>query len=304
MPTATRSRSSTTHCCKIEETCVGKNDAPRCWWNILDKALRTYGLIPKRADRCCYVRYSIQSRERAREHWGQRPVAQQNDTKDAFTKSREQSEVEAAFEKTLDPKAGSPATGKSVAGIINLFVDDLFGTGGTKMEEPVLSRLGKDFQVGSEDWNDVALTGQRIRWTQDSPKGPYIEVNQNEAIEELEEIRVERNTKEDFHCTPSMHTKCRSLYRVGHNSNAVTNYPDVLRWQPLQQLAMFRSLNKLARQIKSQPMKLQYWPLTGPLRILGFPDASYRNNDDGSSQRGMTVFLAESRERSSMDGMS
>ena len=64
-----------------------------------------------------------------------------------------------------------------------------------------------------------------------------------------------------------------------------------------------KSLNKLARQIKSQQVKHQYWPLTGPLRILGFPDASYRNNDDGSSQRGMTVFLAESRERSSRDGM-
>ena len=51
------------------------------------------------------------------------------------------------------------------------------------------------------------------------------------------------------------------------------------------------SLNKLARQIKSQPAKLQCWPLTGPWRILGFLDASYRNNDDGSSQRGMTVFF-------------
>ena len=43
---------------------------------------------------------------------------------------------------------------------------------------------------------------------------------------------------------------------------------------------------------------------TGPLRIVGFPDASYRNNEDGSSQRGMRVFLSESRERSSKDGMS
>ena len=50
-------------------------------------------------------------------------------------------------------------------------------------------------------------------------------------------------------------------------------------------------------------MKLQ-WPLTRPLRIIGFPDASYRNTEDGSSQRGMTVFLAESLERSSKDGMS
>ena len=69
-------------------------------------------------------------------------------------------------------------------------------------------------------------------------------------------------------------------------------------------LGDMKALNKLARQHKSQPVKLQFWPLTRPLRIIGFPDASYRNNEDGSSQRGMTVFLAESRERSSMDGMS
>ena len=65
-----------------------------------------------------------------------------------------------------------------------------------------------------------------------------------------------------------------------------------------------KALNKLARQLKSQPVKLQFWPLTGPVRIIEFPDASYRNNEDGSSQRGMTVFSAESRERSSKDGMS
>ena len=118
---------------------------------------------------------------------------------------------EAAFEKNLDPTAGSPAAGKSMAGIINLFVDDLFGTGGNEMEQRVLTRLWKDFQVGSEDWNDVAFTGQRIRWTQDSQNGPYIEVNQNKAIEELEEIPVERNTKEDLHCTLSMNTMYRSL---------------------------------------------------------------------------------------------
>ena len=60
-----------------------------------------------------------------------------------------------------------------MARIINLFVDDLFGTGGNEMEERVLTRLRKDFQVGSEDWNDVTFTGQRIRWAQDSQNGPY-----------------------------------------------------------------------------------------------------------------------------------
>ena len=65
-----------------------------------------------------------------------------------------------------------------------------------------------------------------------------------------------------------------------------------------------KALNKLARQLKSQPAELQFSPLTGPLRTLGVPDASYRNHEDGSSQRRMAVFLAESRERSSKDGMS
>ena len=62
--------------------------------------------------------------------------------------------------------------------------------------------------------------------------------------------------------------------------------------------------NKLARQLKSQPVKLQFWPLTGQLWRIGFPDASYGNNEDGSSQRSMTVFLSRSCERPSRDGMS
>ena len=65
-----------------------------------------------------------------------------------------------------------------------------------------------------------------------------------------------------------------------------------------------KALNKLARQLKSQPVKLQFWPLAELLRIIGFPDASYRKNEDGSSQRGIAVFLLGSRERSTNDGMS
>ena len=171
---------------RLKKPAYGMNDAPRRWWNILDKALRSCGMVPTRADRCCYVLYSLQSRKQAWEHWIEGAIAQQNGTKDAFTESRERSEMEAAFAKTLDPTAGSPAARKSVAGIINLFVDDLFGTGGNKMEQRVLTRRRKDFHLGSEDWNDVAFTGQRIRWTQDSQNGPYIEVSQDKAIDEVE----------------------------------------------------------------------------------------------------------------------
>ena len=61
---------------RLKKLAYGMNDAPRRCCNFLDKALRTYGVIPTRADRCCYVLYSIHSRERAWEHCRQRTIAQ------------------------------------------------------------------------------------------------------------------------------------------------------------------------------------------------------------------------------------
>ena len=136
----------------------------------------------------------------------------------------------------------------------------------------------------------MAFTGQRIRWTQDPQTGPYIEVRQEKAIEELEEIPVERNTKEDLQGTPAMHTMYRSLLRQIKWLQSRTQFQCCYKFCRCASMAAsptvgnVKALNKLARQLKSQPVKLQYWPLTGPLRILGFPDASYRNNDDGSSR--------------------
>ena len=40
---------------RLKKPAYGMNDASRRWWNILDKALRSYGMVPTRADRCCYV---------------------------------------------------------------------------------------------------------------------------------------------------------------------------------------------------------------------------------------------------------
>ena len=120
---------------------------------------------------------------------------------------------------------------------------------------------------------------------------------------------MERNTKEDLHCNPSMHTMYRSFLGQMNWLQSRTQFQCCYTFSRCASMeaspavAGVKSLNKLARQIKAQPVKLQYWPLTGPLRIIGFLNASYRNNDDSSSQRGMTVFLGESRERSSRDGM-
>ena len=104
---------------------------------------------------------STQTRER---NWNQKYSAQHHNIS---LESRARSTGDATFEKMLDHIEGSFATRKSVAGTINFFVDDLFGTGGTETEQRVLARRKKDFRVVSEDWNDVLFTGQRIRWMAD-----------------------------------------------------------------------------------------------------------------------------------------
>ena len=214
----------------------GMNDAP---------AVRGYGMLPTRPDRCCYVLYSSQSRKQALEHWVQGAIAQHNGTKDAFTESHERSEMEAAFEKNAGSHSWKSSNRKirakdhqSILWIISLEQVE------KKWNDAGLTRLRKDVQVGSKDWNDVAFTGQRIRWTQDSQNSPCIEVSQNKAIDELEEVPVERNTKEDLHYTPSMHTMYRGLLgqmnwlQSGTQFQCCHNFPGALRWQLLQQLAM------------------------------------------------------------------
>ena len=189
---------------RLKKPAYGMNEASRRWWNILDKSLCCCGMVPTRADRCCYVLYQY---SHVSEPGNKNNTTQWHDTDNISNTSRVRTEVDATNKKMLDPIAGSPATRKTVAGIVNLFVDDLFGTGGTEMEQSVLARLCKDFQVGSEDWTDVTFTRQRIRWIKDPQSGSCIEVSQQKAIDELEEIPVERNTEEDLHCVPAVHTR-------------------------------------------------------------------------------------------------
>ena len=91
----------------------------------------------------------------------------------------------------------------------------------------------------------------------------------------------------NLQCTHSMHTMYRSLLDQINWLQSMTQFQccykicrcDSMADSPT--ISDVKSLNQLAKQIKSQPVKLQYCPLTGPLRILGFLDASYRNYDDG-----------------------
>ena len=123
------------------------------------------------------------------------------------------------------------------------------------------------------------MTRQRIHWTKDPQSGPSIEVSKERAIEELEEITVEQNTKEDLYCTLAMHTRFQSRTQF----QCCYKFSRCASKAACPTLGDVKAYNELTRQLKSQPVNLQFWPLTVPLRIIGFLDASYRTNEDGSS---------------------
>eukprot|EP00435_Cladocopium_sp_Y103_P052048 s3265_g16.t1 len=140
---------------RLKKPGYGLNDAPRRWWQIIDKALLNCGLVPTRADRCTYILYDESSR-----------------TKSNFTPNVDkngQVSISEAIDHLTDPVARNNAQGRRPHGFIRLHVDDLF-MGGDKVfedkvfEDKVLTSLRKDFKVGSEDKNDVMFVGQRIKW--------------------------------------------------------------------------------------------------------------------------------------------
>ena len=65
-------------------------------------------------------------------------------------------------------------------------------------------------------------------------------------------------------------------------------------------VAHCKELNKLCRQIRGETVELRVWPVKGSPRILGIPDAAFRNNSDKSSQRAMTIFIADERVREAL----
>ena len=82
--------------------------------------------------------------------------------------------IEQAIEHLLDPVSQNNAQGRKPHGFICLYVDDLFMGGDKVFEDKILASIRKDFNVGSEDKNDIMFVGQRIKWKTHDKFGPYI----------------------------------------------------------------------------------------------------------------------------------
>ena len=112
---------------KTEETCMWHERClPTLVGTFLTRHCLAMALVPHEPidEVTCYVLHL--SPKQSWEHWIQGSVALQSGTKRRLVESRERPEMEAAFEENAWSVVGRPATGKSVARIINIFVDDFF----------------------------------------------------------------------------------------------------------------------------------------------------------------------------------
>ena len=217
--------------------------------------------------------------------------------------------IEQAMDFLLDPIAGSNARDKIVLGFICLHVDDLFMAGTSYFKKHVADNLRKDFQVGSEDSGDIQFVGQRIKWIQPlaKPKEHHIRVDQNLCVEELQEVVFDKSLKDETPCSPALHTEYRSVLGVLNWLQSRTQFHIAYKFSRCASASASptigdcRAINKVVRQLKTQCVSLRFWPLQGKVRIVGYPDASYRNNSDKSSQRGQCIFLAEPRSSARAD---
>ena len=183
-------------------------------------------------------------------------------------------DLEGAVDYLMDPVSGNNAKNRQVHGALSLHVDDLLMTGDDVFEKEIMGRLRKDFQVGSEDKNDCLFVGQRIQWKQDDKHGWYVNVHQNVAIDELQEITFDKHLKDDTPLTPQMHTAYRSVlgqinwlqsrtqFHIGYKLSRCASKASSPTIEDV------RAINKTVRTIKSIPLSMRFWPLRGKTRIV------------------------------------
>ena len=215
--------------------------------------------------------------------------------------------VEELLEHFMDPVNGSNAKGRKPIGMCCLHVDDLFITGTPEFLEKFKKVVKSQFKIGHEDVNDLMFTGQRVKWIMDekTKKKSHIAVEQSVCVSELTEVVIPKGLKDEETCDKDLHTAYRSLLGSINWLQSRTQFQACYQFSRCASAAASptigdcKTLNKLCRQIVSDPMELMFWPIQGDPRLVAMPDAAFRNNSDKSSQRAMVIFMAEPRREKS-----
>jgi len=272
---------------RLRKPAYGMNDAPRRWFNRLDAVFQKLGLIPTRADRCCYAYYT--PRKTAKGDSYRMPSMCKGKVNLDDLDPR-------ILDLLLDPVTGSQAVQKDVTLILLLHVDDVLVFGLPADIDWFLKEIQQSFRIGTQSRNECVFTGQRMRW-----QGGVLCVDQHRAIEEMSEVQIDKKFRDQDLCPPALHTEYRRALGQLNWLQARTQFHACYKFSRAASAAAgpkisdVKCLNKVIRSIRAEPVTLMFWPLKGHLRLIGMPDAAFKNNEDKSSQRGSCIFLAEPR---------
>ena len=208
-----------------------------------------------------------------------------------------ESDMDTIMDYIIDPVAGSPSRNKTVNGNVCMHVDDLIFTGTGDFLSSFAESLKKSFQIGSLDENDVMFCGQRI-----IKQGATVMVHQDLCIEDLHEALIPKGNDGDALVGADL-TEYRSVLGKLNWLQSRTQFHISYHFSRCASAAASatimdaKELNKVVRMVKDKPQRLLYAPIKGTPRLMGFPDAAYKNNADGSSQRGQCIFICQPRNK-------
>ena len=208
-----------------------------------------------------------------------------------------ESDMDTIMDYIIDPVAGSPSRNRTVNGNVCMHVDDLIFTGTSDFLSSFAESLKKSFQIGSLDENDVMFCGQRI-----IKQGATVMVHQDLCIEDLHEALIPKGKDSDALVGADL-TEYRSVLGKLNWLQSRTQFHISYHFSRCASAAAnatimdAKELNKVVRLVKDKPQRLLYAPIKGTPRLMGFPDAAYKNNSDGSSQRGQCIFICQPRNK-------
>ena len=158
----------------------------------------------------------------------------------------------------LDQIIGSPSRGMDIHGVIDFHVDDLFMTGDEIFDKEVLAKIKRDFQVGSEDTDNVVFIGQRVRWHKN-----HIIIDRDTAADKFSAIHIDPVLKDNVPCD-SQQTAFRSLLvslswlQSRSQFHVAYKFSKAASAAAAPTIGDIRMLNKVVRTVRAQPMRFHF----------------------------------------------
>ena len=217
-----------------------------------------------------------------------------------------ESDMDTIMDYIIDPVAGSPSRNKTVNGNDCMHVDDRIFTGTDDFLSCFAESLKTSFQIGSLDENDMMFCGQRndvmFCGQRIIKQGATLTVHQDFCIEDLHEALIPKGKDSDALVGADL-TEYRSVLGKLNWLQSRTQFHISYHFSRCASAAASatimdaKELNKVVRMVKDKPQRLLYAPIKGTPSLMGFPDAAYKNNADGSSQRGQVIFICQPRSK-------